>query len=94
MSGSSYIRHRDPDQERAEATKLRRQYKEEKKGAMRELRKDARFLAGVQQREQAEKDRGYQERMRRVFGHIEGERAEEKQLDKDKAKIRKRAGKK
>lgn len=95
MSGaSSYLKRRDPDSERAAASKLRREYKQEKKGAMRELRKDTRFLAGVQQREQAEKDRGYEERMRRVAGSLEGERAEEKRMEKDKMKMKKRAGKK
>ncbi|KIY52622.1 Nop14-like protein, partial [Fistulina hepatica ATCC 64428] len=93
-SSSSYIRNQDPDRERNEAAKLRRQYKEERKGAIRELRKDARFLAGVQQQEQREKDKVYQERMKRVFGSIESERAEEKAMQKEKAREKRRAGRK
>jgi nucleolar protein 14 len=49
------------------------------------------FLAGVEQRKQIEKDRAYNDRMRRVFGSIEGERAEEKRMEKEKAKEKRRA---
>ena len=49
---SNYLRNRDPDHERNEAAKLRAQYKQERKGAIRELRKDARFLAAEQQKKQ------------------------------------------
>lgn len=91
---SSYLRHRDPDHERNESVKLRRQYKEERKGAIRELRKDARFLASVEQEEQKEKDRRYQERMKRVFSSIESERAEQKSMEREKAKAKRRAGRK
>ena len=73
---------------------MRNQYKQERKGAIRELRKDGRFLADVEQKNQIEKDRAYNERMRRVFGSIEGERAEEKAMEREKAKDKRRAGKK
>jgi nucleolar protein 14 len=92
-SKSSYFKTQDVDREKNEAAKLRRQYKDEKKGAIRELRKDARFLAGVQQEQQRAKDDAYASRMKRVFGSIEGERAEEKQMEKEKARDKKRAGK-
>lgn len=88
------MRQRDPDREKNQAAKLRAQYKQEKKGAIRELRKDAKFLAGVEQRKQIEKDKAYTERMRRVFGSIEGERAEEKRMEKEKAREKRRAGRK
>ncbi|PPQ67586.1 hypothetical protein CVT25_012080 [Psilocybe cyanescens] len=91
---SNYLRRQDPDHEKNQASKLRNQYKQEKKGAIRELRKDARFLASVEQKKQIEKDRSYNERMRRVFGSIEGERAEEKAMEREKAKDKRRAGKK
>ena len=73
---------------------MRNQYKQERKGAIRELRKDARFLAVVEQKKEIEKDRAYIERMRRAFGSIEGERAEEKAMEREKAKDKRRAGKK
>ncbi|KAJ3893454.1 nucleolar protein 14 [Lentinula edodes] len=93
-TSSSYLKHQDPDKERNEASKLRNEYKKERKGAIRELRKDARFLAGVQQAQQKEKDKGYSERMKRVFGSLESERAEEKAMEREKAKEKKRAGRK
>ncbi|KJA29642.1 hypothetical protein HYPSUDRAFT_31595 [Hypholoma sublateritium FD-334 SS-4] len=93
-TSSNYLRRQDPDHEKNQASKLRNQYKQERKGAIRELRKDSRFLAGVEQKKQIEKDRTYTERMRRVFGSIEGERAEEKQMERDKAKDKRRSGKK
>lgn len=89
---SNYLRRRDPDHEKNEAAKVRAQYKQARKGAIRELRKDAKFLAGVEQRKQIEKDKAYNERMRRVFGSIEGERAEEKRMEKVRAKEKRRAG--
>lgn len=91
-SSSSYMRRKDPDHERNEAAKLRHQYKQERKGAIRELRKDARFLAGVAMQKQLEKDRTYNERMKRVFGSIESERAEEKAMEREKKKDKRRAG--
>lgn len=93
-NASSYLRHQDPDHERNEAAKLRNQYKQERKGAIRELRKDARFLAGVEQEKQREKDRAYSDRMKRVFGSIEGERAEEKAMEREKRREKRRAGRK
>ncbi|KAF4619608.1 hypothetical protein D9613_004925 [Agrocybe pediades] len=93
-TSSNYLRRQDPDHEKNQAAKLRNQYKQERKGAIRELRKDARFLATVEQKKQIEKDRAYNERMRRVFGSIEGERAEEKAMEREKAKEKRRAGKK
>jgi len=58
------------------------------------LRKDARFLAGVEQEKRLEKDGSYHERMKKVFGSIEVERAEEKELERKKAREKRRAGRK
>lgn len=73
----------DPDSERNEAAKLKAQYKKERKGAIRELRKDARFIAGERVKEQKQKDQEYEKRMRSVVGSIATtERAEEKAADR------------
>ena len=88
------MRQKDPDDERAAASKLRYQYKQERKGAIRELRKDARFLAAEQQKKQKEKDRTYNDRMKRVFGSLESERAEEKAAEREKQRDKRRAGRK
>ncbi|CDO73803.1 hypothetical protein BN946_scf185015.g132 [Trametes cinnabarina] len=93
-TSSNYLRNRDPDHERNEAAKLRAQYKQERKGAIRELRKDARFLAAEQQKKQKQKDREYNERMKRVFSSLESERAEEKAMERVKMKEKRRAGRK
>jgi nucleolar protein 14 len=58
------------------------------------LRKDARFLAGVEQEKRLQKDGSYHERMKKVFGSIEVERAEEKELERKKAREKRRAGRK
>lgn len=51
----SYIKGRDydPDRERAELRKLKKRLKEERKGAVRELRKDNQFLYEVKARDKA-----------------------------------------
>ena len=91
---SNYLRNRDPDHERNEAAKLRAQYKQERKGAIRELRKDARFLAAEQQKKQKEKDKMYHDSMKKVFSSLESERAEQKAMEKEQAKEKRRAGRK
>jgi len=73
---------------------LRAQYRQEKKGAMRELRKDSWFLAAVVQERKEAQNRAYNERMKKVMGGLEGARAEQRPEEKAKAKEKKRAGKK
>ncbi|ORX39879.1 nucleolar protein 14 [Kockovaella imperatae] len=87
-------RHYDPDVERNASKKVKALYKKERSGAIRELRKDNRFLAGEKAREQAEKDRDYNARMRKVEGSITFERAEEKEMEREKAREKRRAGRK
>ncbi|KIJ69877.1 hypothetical protein HYDPIDRAFT_23036 [Hydnomerulius pinastri MD-312] len=93
-TSSSYLRRQDPDHERNEASKLRYQLKQERKGAIRELRKDAKFLAAAEHKKQMEKDRNYKDRMNKVISSLEGERAEQKAMDREKAKEKRRAGRK
>ncbi len=82
-SNFSAGKHYDPDAERNAAAKLKALYKKEKKGAIRELRKDNKFLAGEKARERKEKDADYEKRMRRVEGEIRTtERAEEKEMER------------
>jgi nucleolar protein 14 len=61
---------------------------------MRELRKDNRFLAAVAQERREAQDKAHNERMKKVMGSLEGERAEQRREEKAKAKEKKRAGKK
>lgn len=84
----------DPDAERVQAAKLRAQLKKERKGAVRELRKDNQFIAQERERQRAEEDAAYNKKIDKIVGSLQTERSEEKQLDKAKAKIRKQAGRK
>lgn len=79
--------------DRNATAKLKSLYKKEKKGAIRELRKDNKFLAGVKAGEARFKDEGYKERMRKVEGSIQVERAEEKEMEREKKREKRRAGK-
>ncbi|KDQ08229.1 hypothetical protein BOTBODRAFT_118835 [Botryobasidium botryosum FD-172 SS1] len=90
----SYRKSSDPNHERNADSKLRAQYRQERKGAMRELRKDNRFLAAEQTKRQVEKDRAYKARMAKVEGALGAERHEEKQMEKEKMREKRRAGKK
>lgn len=92
--GYSYRKRHDPDSERNSSAKLKAEYKKEHKGAMRELRKDSRFLAEEQTRRQLETETAYKSRMAKAHGSIQVERAEEKALEREKAKAKRRAGKK
>ncbi|KAI9870654.1 MAG: nucleolar complex protein 14, partial [Watsoniomyces obsoletus] len=57
-------RHYDPDRQRAEISKLKAETKKERKGAMRELRKDANFVAREQLREKKAKDEAYEKKFK------------------------------
>ena len=70
-------RHYDPDRERADSARLKREFKREKKGAMRELRKDANFMARETLRSKRERDRVYEEKYRRIVAEIQGEEGRE-----------------
>lgn len=66
-------KHYDPDRERAESNRLKAEYKREKKGAMRELRKDASFIAREKLREKKERDAEYEKKYKRLIAEIQSE---------------------
>ncbi|KAJ5675839.1 hypothetical protein N7462_008736 [Penicillium macrosclerotiorum] len=66
-------KHYDPDRERAEANRLKAEYKREKKGAMRELRKDANFIAREKLRDKKERDAEYEKKYKRLIAEIQTE---------------------
>lgn len=86
-------RNYDPDQDRVNTSKLRKQVKSERKGAIKELRKDAKFIAGVQQKKRIEDLEFYENKMRKKVDNIGEERAEEKSFQNAKAKAKRMAGK-
>ncbi|KAN0061064.1 nucleolar complex protein 14 [Thecaphora frezii] len=83
----------DPDTERAQAAKLRALIKKERKGAIRELRKDNQFLAEERRKEQAAEDEVYQKKIKKIMSTLQDERSEQKQMERQKAGLKKRAGK-
>lgn len=70
-------KHYDPDRERADASKLRAEHKRERKGAMRELRKDSNFIARESLREKKERDAAYEKKYKRLVAEIQGEEGRE-----------------
>lgn len=70
-------RHYDPNQERAELNRLKAEHKRERKGAMRELRKDANFIAREALKEKKERDAAYEKKFKRIIADIQGEEGRE-----------------
>ncbi|KAE8390694.1 nucleolar protein 14 [Aspergillus alliaceus] len=70
-------KHYDPNRERAEANRLKAEYKRERKGAMRELRKDANFVAREKLREKKERDAEYERKYRRLVAEVQNEEGRE-----------------
>ncbi|KAL3494226.1 nucleolar protein 14 [Aspergillus germanicus] len=70
-------KHYDPNRERAELNRLKAEYKRERKGAMRELRKDANFVAREKLREKKEKDAEYERKYRRLIAEVQNEEGRE-----------------
>ncbi|KAL9086191.1 MAG: hypothetical protein Q9165_007256 [Trypethelium subeluteriae] len=83
--GFDPAKHYDPDRGRAEAQKLSKEYKRERKGALRELRKDANFVARERLREKRVRDEEYERKYRRLVAEIQGEEGREaKEYEREK----------
>jgi nucleolar protein 14 len=87
-------KHYDPDRERAEMAKLKAEHKKERKGAMRELRKDANFMARENLRIKKAKDEAYEKKYKRLVAEIQNEEGREANAYEREAKARKRANRK
>ena len=70
-------KHYDPDRDRAGLSKLKAENKRERKGALRELRKDANFIARESLREKKERDIAYEKKYKRLVAEIQGEEGRE-----------------
>ncbi|KAJ1331152.1 Nop14-like family [Microdochium nivale] len=86
-------KHYDPDRERAELAKLKKEHKRERKGAMRELRKDANFMAREKLRAKKVKDAAYDKKYKRLVAEIQGEEGREANHYERERDMRKRANK-
>ncbi|KAI0508376.1 nucleolar protein 14 [Xylaria bambusicola] len=86
-------RHYDADKDRAELAKLKAEHKKERKGAMRELRKDANFMAREKLRMKKQKDAAYEKKYKRLVAEIQGEEGREANAYEREKQARKRAAK-
>lgn len=77
----------DPDRARAEKQKLQRKVKQEKKGAIRELRKDGQFLAAERQKEKEKRDDYLESREKRARTLLETQEADVKAMKKQKRNL-------
>lgn len=84
-------KHYDPDRERAELAKLKKEHKRERKGAMRELRKDANFMAREKLRVKKAKDEAYEKKFKRLVAEIQSEEGRETNAYEREKDARKRA---
>ncbi|KAG6040862.1 hypothetical protein E4U41_006834 [Claviceps citrina] len=87
-------KHYDPDRERAELAKLKAEHKKERKGAMRELRKDANFMARENLRVKKAKDEAYEKKFKRLVAEIQSEEGRESNAYERERNARKRANNK
>ncbi|ODQ66949.1 Nop14-like protein [Nadsonia fulvescens var. elongata DSM 6958] len=84
----------DPDQQRQEVGKLKAEIKNERKSAIREIRKDTAFMARERIREDKEKYDAYHEKMAKLVRTVQTEEgAEKNQYEREKT-LRKRSSKK
>lgn len=83
-------KHYDPDRDRAEMNKLKAEHKKERKGALRELRKDANFIARESLREKKERDAQYDKKFKRLVAEIQGEEGREAKGYEREKRMRKR----
>ncbi|KAI0482815.1 Nop14-like protein [Xylariaceae sp. FL0804] len=86
-------KHYDNNKDRADLAKLKAEHKKERKGAMRELRKDANFVARERLRVKKEKDAAYEKKYKRLVAEIQGEEGREANLYERERQMRKRAAK-
>ncbi len=82
-------KHYDPDRDRHEYNKLKAEHKRERKAALRELRKDASFIARERLREKKEKDEEYNRKFKRLVAEIQGEEGKEAKLYEREKRMRK-----
>lgn len=86
-------KHYDADKDRAQFAKLKAEHKRERKGAMRELRKDANFVAREKLRVKKQKDAAYEKKYKRLVAEIQGEEGREANAYAREKQARRRAAK-
>lgn len=82
-------KHYDPNRDRADMSKLKAEHKRESKGAMRELRKDANFIARESLKEKKERDSAYEKKYKRLIAEVQGEEGRESKNYEREKRMRK-----
>ncbi|XJO75232.1 hypothetical protein BDV3_005942 [Batrachochytrium dendrobatidis] len=88
--GYSHDRRYDPDRDRAERSKMQSELKQERRGAERELRKDAAFVARQQLQEIKEKDAAYKKKMDKIMGQLASQEGAMRGVERANKKPRQR----
>ncbi|CAK7215238.1 nucleolar complex protein 14 [Sporothrix curviconia] len=83
-------KHYDPNRERAEAAKLKAEFKRERKGALRELRKDTHFMQREKLKMKKAKDAAYEKKYKRLVAEIQGSEGREANAYERERQARKR----
>jgi nucleolar protein 14 len=81
-------RRPDPDRARAERKRLERSLQRERRGALRELRRDAAFLAAAKQKEIASADADRREKVRRLESQLMEQQHASKEEKREKARLK------
>eukprot|EP01136_Pigoraptor_vietnamica_P023968 Opistho-1_new@76545 len=81
-------RRRDPDKERNESKKLKYKHRQEMKGAIREIRKDAAFLGAVKHKAMKEKDADRAARVKQLQAALSDQQGEANLEKKEKRKLK------
>ena len=84
-------KHYDPDRERAEMAKLKADHRRERKGAMRELRNDAKFIQREQLRQKKDRDAAYEKKFKRIVAEIQNEEGAASNVYEKEKKARKQS---
>ncbi|KAF9894212.1 nucleolar complex protein 14 [Aspergillus nanangensis] len=82
-------KHYDPNRERADMARLKTELKRERKGAMRELRKDANFIAREQLRDKRDRDAEYEKKYKRLVAEVQNQEGRESNAYEKEKRLRK-----
>jgi nucleolar protein 14 len=83
-------RRRDPDRQRQMKAKEAAEYKRERKGAIRELRKDAHFIARNSIAEKKAKDAEYKKKMDKIMGQLASQEGSMRGYERELKKIKRK----
>ena len=81
-------KNNDPNRERAEQQKLKYEHKKEFKGAVRELKRDADFIATRRLKEIKENDLRYKKKINVIMGQLSTQEGAMRGYEKEKKKSR------